>query len=248
PCVEPDRHVALSEDQAIDRPAVETMAEAAVGDAFAGRGLGHEVVMPLERVGREIGEPRQVSRGRMADGQRAAVLVLVERRLGAAPPAAVLGDAGTVAGPAVGVGRAVEIADLQCQLAPRGTGNAEVEPLVEFGLVVAGDSQPGGGAVDREDFDVAAVEGGVDEDCVHRTSIVSPDWPGNPPNSASASLVAAASVEAKSLFAVAVNRARPSHSAVPPVAGLILTRSSRCRRSAGLGDRSRPTPTPALEP
>src|SRR5690606_22101153 len=246
--IEPHRDFALAHDEAVDRPAVEAGAEAAVGDAFAGRGLGHEVVMPLERVGREIGEPGEVAGGRVADGQRAAVLVLVECRIGAAPPAAVLGHAGTVTEPAVGVGRTVEVADLQRQLAPRSAGHAEVEPLVEVGLVVARDSQPGGGAIDRKDFDVAAVEGGVDEDRVHRTSIVSPDWPGNPPNSASASLAAAASFAAKSLLAVAVNRARPSHSAVPSLADLIRTRSSRCTRSLGRGDRSMPTPTPALEP
>src|SRR5690606_32584232 len=109
---------------------------------------------------------------------------------------AVFGDAGVVIGPALRVGRGVEIADLEHQLAARRARNAEVEPLVEVGLVVLGDTQGGGGAVDGKDFDVAAVERGVDRNVGHLTSIVSPDWPGNPAKSASAILRAAAWAEA----------------------------------------------------
>src|SRR5690606_28333191 len=101
-----------------------------------------------------------------------------------------------VIGPALGIGRAVEIADLQDQLAPRRAGHSEVEPLVEVGLMVLGDSEPGARAVGRENFDVAAVERGVDRNVGHLTSIVSPDWPGNPANRASAILRAAAWAEA----------------------------------------------------
>src|SRR5690606_36699246 len=91
----------------------------------------------------------------------------------------------------------------------RRAGDAEMEPLVEVGPIVLGDAEPGGSAGDGKDVDVAAVESGVDENIVHRTSIVSPDWPGNPVNNASASFAAAASRSAKSLLVVAVKRARP---------------------------------------
>src|SRR5690606_19869776 len=107
------------------------VAEAAVGYALAGRGFGDEIVMAFERVGREIGEPGEVTGRGVADRQRSAAFVLVERRLCTPPPTAIFGDAGAVVGPAVGIGRAVEVADLEFQLPSGGAGHAEMEPLVE---------------------------------------------------------------------------------------------------------------------
>src|SRR5690606_24652544 len=140
--------------------------------------------------------------------QRAAALCPVEGRFGAAPIAPVFGDAGAIAGPAGGVGGRAQILDLQLQFAPRRAGDAEVEPLVEGGPVVAANPEAGGRAGDGNDFDIAAVEGRVDGDIrsAHRTSIVSPERPGNPANSALASFVAAACRSAKALLAVAVKR------------------------------------------
>src|SRR5690606_38740839 len=60
------------------------------------------------------------------------------------------------------------------ELAPGRSRHAEMEPLVEFGVRIARNAQPRGGARDGENFDIAAVECRVDEDVGHRTSIVSP--------------------------------------------------------------------------
>ena len=55
----------------------------------------------------------------------------------------------------------------------------------------------------------------------HSTVIVSPDWPGKPANNAPAARVAAAASLVKTLSALAVNTARPSHRLAGASAGYL---------------------------
>src|SRR3546814_16202713 len=76
---------------------------------------------------------------------------------------------------AAGIGRSARIGDAHRRgIAAR---DAEIEPLVEIGLVIGLDLQLGRVVGDRKDADVAAVEGARDLDA-HLTSIVTPDSPG----------------------------------------------------------------------
>ena len=61
-----------------------------------------------------------------------------------------------------------------------------MEPLEEFGRVVAPDGETGGGARDVQNLDIAAVKACVDAYWVlaHFTVIVAPEVPGKPENSA----------------------------------------------------------------
>src|SRR5690554_5927818 len=96
-------------------------------------------MMALERVRREIGEPDEVAVRDVADRQRAAVFILVEGGLGPTPPAAIFGNTGPIVHPATRVGGAIEVADLEFQLAAGNTSDAEMKPLVEVGMTVLGD-------------------------------------------------------------------------------------------------------------
>src|SRR5690606_38673462 len=128
--------VAFTQFEAVDGAAVQGVTVAAVRNPFAGRGFGDQVVVPFERVGCEVCEPGQVARGGVAYRERAPVFVLVETGVGSSPPAAILRDASAIVDPSFGIGRGVEVADFQHERAPRGTGNAKVEPLIEVGSIV----------------------------------------------------------------------------------------------------------------
>ena len=93
--------IAIAHFEAIDRLAIQRGAEPDVIDAFARCRLGDQIVVPLHRIGREIGEPGQVAVGAVTDGQRAAILARVIAAVGAAPEIAVLAHRRAVAGPAV---------------------------------------------------------------------------------------------------------------------------------------------------
>ncbi|KAK0329570.1 hypothetical protein LTR94_036270, partial [Friedmanniomyces endolithicus] len=60
---------------------------------------------------------------------------------------------------------------------PPRPGDAEVEPLIEVGLVIGDDLEVDYVALDGDDADIAAVERGVDGDA-HFTVVVIPDSPG----------------------------------------------------------------------
>ena len=197
--LQPDGQRAIAHGQAVDGPAIERCAQHAVAHARFFGNARDEVLVPLPRIGGEIGKPRQIAHGPIADGQRAAVFGRVIAAVGAAPEFPVLADRGAIAGPAVGIGRSAKAADLQHQLAPRRAGDAEVEPLEKVRLMVLADGQPGAGPGDVFNANIARVEGGVDADFGHGsqwvwgveadgwTVTVWPDWPGKPANSAEAS-------------------------------------------------------------
>ncbi len=65
--IEPHLRFAFAHLQAVYRLPVERVAEAAISNAFARRGFGYEVVMPLHRIGCEIGEPGDAGRESIAD-------------------------------------------------------------------------------------------------------------------------------------------------------------------------------------
>ena len=148
------------------------VSQAAIGNAFGRGRLRNEIVVPVERVGREIGEPGEVRSGRVADRQRPAVQVLVEAGLGPQPFDAVLRNHGAVTGPARRIGRSVEIADSQHHLAPRGAAHPEVEPLEELALMVGTDAQHGFAPADRNHLDIAAIEGGIDRDVARNGALL----------------------------------------------------------------------------
>jgi hypothetical protein len=69
--IEPDLLGAFAERQAVDRLAVERDAQLAVGDARLGGDAAHQIVVPLHRIGREIGEPDDVAIDRPGEAQHA---------------------------------------------------------------------------------------------------------------------------------------------------------------------------------
>ena len=160
--IEPHLRRAFAHLEAVDRLAVNRGAEPDIVHALAGGRIGDKIVVPLHRVGREIGAPEQVARRQIADRQRAAVLVLVEGARRARPVFAVFRDAGIVVRPAARIGAGVEAGELEHDFLARLGGDAEVEPLEELGFIVAADREAGGSAVDRQHFDIAAVEPGID--------------------------------------------------------------------------------------
>ena len=122
--------------QAVDVLAVEALAQAAIFDARQ-RGDGrHQVVVPLHRIRREIGDPDEVGFGHEADGQDA---VGVAGAVDPGPILAVDRDAGLIVGPAVGIGGAAAIGDPERHFATARAGQAEVEPLVEIAHVILDD-------------------------------------------------------------------------------------------------------------
>src|SRR5690606_24261971 len=101
--------------------------------------------------------------------------------------------------------------DDERERAPGRARYAEVEPLLELVARVVRDREPRGGALDRQDFDVARVELRVDCYVGHSTSIVSPLLPGKSLNSAAAIFAAPSWVCARGELAETVKLARPSH-------------------------------------
>src|SRR5690606_40734234 len=94
-----------------------------------------------ERIGGKIRKPHQVAPRCVTNGQRATVLVFVERAFGPAPPAAIFRHAGPVIDPSVRVGRSVEITDLELDLPSSGACDPKVKPLIKIGSVIFRDSQ-----------------------------------------------------------------------------------------------------------
>ncbi len=245
--VDPHLLVAVAHFEAVDRPPFERFAELAQRNPRGRGGFGHQIIVPVEAVWREIGEPGGIAGRPVTDRQRAAVGILVVRRCGARPVIAILADAGVVIGPAAGIGRLFEAGDRQLKIGPRLAGNAKMEPLGEIGLAILGDPEAGRMAVDTIDNDVAAVKGGADLN-VHRTVIVRPDSPGNPLKSAAASLFAIAPTVAASLPSRAAVSARPSQITDASARRSIATLSSVSTSPPLLPPSEMPTPTPTPLP
>ncbi len=169
--VEPDLHVAATHFEAVDRLAFEAVAEATVTDALTFGGIRDEVVVALHRVRREIGEPDDIAGGCVANCQRATVFRLVVSRISAAPIIAVFRHAGSVIGPAAGIGAGFEAGDAQSDVLARSAGDAEVEPLREFRILVLANGKVGFVAVNGIDDDIAAVERSVDVGDGHKRSL-----------------------------------------------------------------------------
>ena len=168
--IKPHARLAFAQIEAVERLPVQRGADLACGHALAFRRQRHQIVMPFHRIGGEIGEPRDIAGRGVADGQRAAILVLVERAGGAHPIVAIFGNARVIVGPAGGIGAVVEAGNPQRQVAPRRARDTEMEPLLEFVARVVGDGKRRACAVDGQNFDVAAVEGGIDGNIVHGQS------------------------------------------------------------------------------
>jgi len=111
--------------------------------------------VPLHRIRREVSDPHRVGRCCEADCQDAVGIAGV---LDPHPFVAVGGQAGVIAGPAVGIGRAAAIGDPQRQFAAFAAGHPEIEPLVEVGQVILDDLEIGPIPVLVDDADVAGVE------------------------------------------------------------------------------------------
>ncbi len=186
--IEPDLEFALADVEAVDLLPVERLAERFVGDAGHARDRRDQIMVPLHRIRREIGEPEIVALSLMADRQDLAVIA----GLGQPPVLAILGPARRIARPALRVSRTAGIEDTELNHAPLRAEQAEVEPLVEIGLVILDDLQIERVAVLFDDTDIAAVEGGRNVGC-HFTVIVRPETPGKPWKTAEASRRTAAS-------------------------------------------------------
>ena len=142
------------------------------------RDVRDKIMMPFHAVRREIGEPTQIAGRRVTYRQRAAVFAFVISRRSPPPIIAVFGHAGIIVGPSAGIGAALKPGYPQRNLFACRTGNAEMEPLRKFRILVFADTKGGGCAFNRVDDDVAAIKGGVDVSNAHGTRIVSPDTPG----------------------------------------------------------------------
>ena len=153
--VEPDVERPFADGQAVDVLPVEALAERAVLDPRKRGGLRDEVVVPLHRIWREIGDPDEVLRRRQLHRQNAVGVAGVGDPH---PFVAVEAHHAFVVGPAVGIGRAGAIGDAQSDLAPGRSGEAEIEPLVEVAHVILDDLQVGAVAVLVDDADIARVE------------------------------------------------------------------------------------------
>src|SRR5678815_187750 len=106
--IEPDRQVSLAKAEAVDVLPVQAFAQAAIFDAGKGRYRRHQVMVPLHRIGREIGNPDQVGFWHEFDGQDT---VGIAGPLNAGPVLAVERNAGLIVGPAIGIGRAAAVRD-----------------------------------------------------------------------------------------------------------------------------------------
>src|SRR5690606_7773354 len=150
--------------------------------------------------------------------------------------------------PAARIGGPVEPGQVQDEVAPLPSGDAEVEPLVEVGIAVPANGQRGFAAADGKDFNIAGIELRRDFDGIHFTRIVSPEFPGKSLNRASAIFAAPSWVSATGDFALTVKRALPSHRVLPLSRWRIITESRVSTWSGGGPDRSMPTPMPTPEP
>ncbi len=121
-----------------------------------------QIVVPLHRVRREIGDPDAIRLRREADGEDA---VRIARVVDAQPFLAIGRRHGFVVGPAVRIGGVAAIGDAQLDLAAGAARHAEVEPLVEIGPVILDDFQVGAVAVLLHDADIACVERARNRQC-----------------------------------------------------------------------------------
>ncbi len=97
--VEPHLRCPVAHLEAVDTAPVQRQAEHAVRHALACGAFGDEILVLLHRIRREIGKPDQLAGWLVADGQRAAVLVLVIARGGPAPIKPILRYAGMIVRP-----------------------------------------------------------------------------------------------------------------------------------------------------
>ncbi len=155
PSVEPDAERALADRQAVDVLSIEALAEELIADALNCGGLGDEVVVPLHRIGREIGDPDEVLRRGQLHRQNA---VCVARVLDSNPFLAVEAHHPFVVGPSVRIGGAGAIGDSQSDRSPAGAGKPEIEPLIEIAHVVRDDLEVDAVAVLVDHSDVTRIE------------------------------------------------------------------------------------------
>ena len=163
-------------------------------------------MMPLDRIGREVSEPNNIGFTNMLDCERS---VGIARRRFLPPVGPVDRVTRLIIDPAPGISTAPAIGDIKRDLAPLRARDAEVEPLIKFAMRVLTNFELSRIAVDAQNFDVAAIEGGVDVHC-HGTRIVAPDVPGKPLNKAFANLSAAIPTWAAGAVSNASVCARPS--------------------------------------
>src|SRR3546814_5515410 len=90
--VEPDGKFALADAEIVELLSVERLAERPVFDIGVGGDGGDEIVVPLHRIRREIGEPDAVRGRRHLDGEDAIIVA----RFGLLPIFAVVGEARAV--------------------------------------------------------------------------------------------------------------------------------------------------------
>jgi len=83
--IQPYLLVACTHGQIVQRLAVQRGPNAFKRDTFAGRRFGHQIVMPIHRIGRKIGKISDVAGRRIGDGQRAIVCVFVKTAVGPRP-------------------------------------------------------------------------------------------------------------------------------------------------------------------
>src|SRR3546814_4219595 len=99
-----------------------------------------DTLFPYTTLFRSISVVNRIGRGRMADGQHLAVVI----GRNAEPGLPVVGSAGAIIRPALGIARLAGIHDGHDKRLPAYAGNAEVEPLEELGLAVRPDGEPDG--------------------------------------------------------------------------------------------------------
>ncbi len=153
--IKPDLQRAVAEPEIIHLLPVEALAERAVAYVGVAGDGGDEIVVPLHRIGSEIGEPGAVRRRRHGDGQDTV-------RIGGIDPfpfLAVHRHARPVIFPAQWVGGSTAIEDAQLHRFAGPAGQPEVEPLVEIGILVLDDLKVDAAALEGDQANVAAIEG-----------------------------------------------------------------------------------------
>src|SRR5690554_5970311 len=186
--IEPDLRIALTHFDAVYRLPLKRIAQSAAGHALDRCHFRNQVMVTVDAVWREIGEPHDIAGGGVADGQCALVLVIAA--VGAAPIFAVFADTGIIAGPALRIGGLFQPVDVEFQSVANFASDAKMEPLEEITVFVFANRQFGLGAGNVVDGDVSAIESGGNLNA-HGTVIVVPDSPGKSLNNASANLEAA---------------------------------------------------------
>ena len=161
---QPHRARPFAQCQAINRLAIKAGAKAAVRHAGPCGDAADQIVVRLHRIGREIGEPANVTAGAIADGQRAAIRARVPFAVGAPPRGAVFADGGAIVWPAAGIGRGVQVGDAQHQFPCASIAHAEMEPLAKIAARVGADRQTCLGPRDAQHGDIAGVKGAIDAD------------------------------------------------------------------------------------